>query len=327
MLIDKLLFILKSVQHRTTPIRIALLLLGSAMFIPKISKDKIYTDESLERRSKPEIKYINSDLEDYFEHKEIPDYFTAENSEFVYDKNGDSPIHTILILGEKSQKVQASRLLSIILQDLCLTKNVRVVLTDSTEDYQCYLFYFLVIRITFRDETAQFYNFLKPIQCNSDVFFLTKKYFGLKLQFKLPFRQRFETNVNQIHINLDQQNLNDLFVFRQLFRAVSNLHSHAYGSYFYIPFNNFHVDLIAFLPFIAVTFFISLLDSYSKRGFSVSYEFLVSFLFLITPWAFVLTIFQNSAVNAFSIIFFISVNLPFGIIYCYLIYLKNLICF
>lgn len=301
-------------QHK----KISAIMIFTAMYflcIPK-SKDKILTDEALHERM-TQIDKVCLDKGVCF--------YTEGESE-VFSLNNLSPNLTILIYGKKAEQKLFERLALSLQKAKVITKNVKIVLSDNEKQPPQNIQYFCTIRLGFNSTCYTLVSPFRSWQPNSDLFFLSKEYFPAKMSYKFDFTYNYPNNVNSLCISLTDS-IQDTMKFMLFMRALHNLHSHSLGSYFYVPFRDYHVSMLHLTPFVAINIMHSAFSSLCHERQRFNVKLICALLYLFSPLFLFLFIFDNHAVNAACMFFFTFVNFRHGVLYVILVFAKNLIHF
>ena len=174
------------------------------------------------------------------------------------------------------------------------------------------------IKIYLKENSKNSYNVYPLInyQPNSEIAFLTRSLFPSKLMFSFRdlFYKPFENSI-ELHL---ENNYSSIIKLCTLIRYFSNIYSHYYGIYYYIPLSHDLIRAESLAKFIFITLAILLFNLNTK--FNTLFVFSISFLYLMAP--FTCIFFIKSRIKAVFLITFSVLNLKFGFLFalfCYFI--------
>lgn len=301
-------------QHK----KVSATMLFTAMYflcIPK-SKDKILTDEALhERMTRIDGVYLGEGR-----------CFSSDGESEVFSLNSLSPNSTVLIHGRKAEKKLFERLALSLQNAKVITKNVKIVLSENEKLPPQNTQYFCTIRLGFGCACYTLVSPFRSWQPNSDLLFLSKEYFPAKMSYKFDFTYNYPNNVNNLCISLSDS-IQDTMKFMLFMRALQNLHSHALGSYFYIPFHDYNINMLHLAPFVGVNIVHSVFSSLCHERQRFNTKLIFSLLYLFSPLFLFLFVLDNHAINSACMFFFTFVNFRHGILYVLLVFARNLVRF
>lgn len=155
-------------------------------------------------------------------------------------------------------------------------------------------------------------------QPNSELMYIARSLFESKLKYRVSdlLYNRFE---NSLEISLEN-NYSSVLKFCKLIRYFSNLYSHSYGIYYYLPTYSGLIKAESLMIFIG---FISLiLLTKSSINFNIFITFLNCVIYMLMPFTCVL--FANSEFKGIYLILFSIINLKFGFIFAIICYTLEL---
>lgn len=292
--------------------KIQFVLLCCCFYFLKInnSKNKVLSDESLFDKMKLKDKWLINGSS----------HFKIENGVKTFQLNEKSPNDTILIISkEKYEKIFDKLIHNIKSMQVC-TKNIKIILEEiDCSSLKC--LYFCVIKLDFTDSLSTTIEPMRNWQPNSDLMFISYAYFPPKQQLNFYFTNTFPLNVNFLEINLTQKT-DHLRLFILFLRSLNNIHSHSLGNYYYIPFENYHFSLLTFVPFISLNF-VYLIFSAFKRKMNISEKYFYPLIYYYFPYSFIFFITNDSLFNSYCSFIFILFNFKIGLLYHYILLLKN----
>ncbi|RVD91331.1 hypothetical protein TUBRATIS_22130 [Tubulinosema ratisbonensis] len=296
--------------------KIQFIILGCCFYFLKIEKckNKVLTDESLFDKMKTKDKLVLGNSKNLTEYNEFK----------TFSLNNMSPNDTILILGKKEDEFYFEKLIHNIKNAKVCTKNIKILLGEVNHtSLKC--LYFCILKINFSDFNCTLIDPLRNWQPNSDLLFLTYDYFPPKQSLNLHFMNEFPLNVNFIEINITPST-KDLRTFLLYLRALHNIHSHSLGNYYYIPFENYHLSLLSLVPFLGCNFIFMLFSGF-KRNMNISLKYFYPLIFYYFPFSFIFFITNDSIFNSYCSFIFVLFNFKIGLVYHFLIFLRNIFYF
>ncbi|TBU11616.1 hypothetical protein CWI38_1114p0020 [Hamiltosporidium tvaerminnensis] len=202
----------------------------------------------------------------------------------------------------------------------CKVKNIKIILCSEILKKKGDSF--LDINLCFGAETfVKIYPFLN-FQCNSDILNMGKYFFESKVFYK--FENKFNLS-NKIDICLSEE-MKSGKIFLCFLRALNNMHSHSLGSYFYIPFENYCVEMVSLFPFMVLNMVYCLVVYFfgKKKEFKFSYFHVLYIAYPFFPLICVFFLFSEIYLQGIMCVLFGVLNFSVGIIYNYVVFYKNL---
>lgn len=311
MLLDILFKKSEVISKNNKKIKTLLLFIALYFFPFKRSKDILYTEEALCDKMNLLDDVCSEDIS-----------FKDDHGENTFSLNNRSPNATILIHGKKSDMGLFRILISSIKKSRVVTKNLKVVLTDDGEYKADNVQYFCIIKLSFSGCCCTKLFPFQSQQPNSDLLLISKKHFPAKTCYRPHLINRHPNNVNRLEISIStsKKDIADFLLFN---RSLQNLHSYSLGTYFYVPFPTFSVNLISLLPFVGVNIFYSVFSSLHSRQIRFETQLIYALAYVYVPAFSVFFINRNHLTNACCILFFMFVNFKYGVLYTVLVFVKN----
>lgn len=189
--------------------------------------------------------------------------------------------------------------------------------------------YFAILDVEFSDKSYLEYNLLSNVQSNSDLFFIASKSFKIKAKFGIQYLFYCEFITNKLHLSIRKE-IAEINKLVTLIRSLNNLHSHSLGTYYYLPFDNFHIRfenlLIIFICIILLDF-VNHHQKLLKISNLHSKDILIVILHPFIPIISVVYSFLNIKsyyLRPFIIIYYFVFNFNIGLIYATMIFLLNI---
>lgn len=313
-----------------------LLITWLSLFLIKPNDNKILTDQALHEFLKCK-KYVCCNLSHFAK-------FDSQRLEFNTSIN--STLKTVLVNIDIKNLKQAIILYSTIVEGTSHVKNVKIKIIGAFSFYQkhktslekrlldgfykkCFLDaeklskdrknHFAIINISYGHSSYILINNLQNIMPNSDLLFISMLYFPVKHRFSFLNHLRADSPTNTLNINI-KADITDQSNMVILIRNICNLHSHALGSYYYVVFQHFNINLISAVPFIFLSIgqnaFMSILKNETnffdkKLLLMLIYPFFSCIVFLYD------SIFESdSSQRAFVFGIATTINFKVGILFC-----------
>lgn len=293
--------------------KIIFILATFALFAIFPHKTKVYNKDS-------GYEYI-TDLDHVYYDLDAEKLFTDVNGDLVFEsQNAKSPCETIVIYGEKNDLFFFVRLAASIKRMFCQRKNVIIILGDGYYKSTIYT-YFCEIKLNYGDTTMVENNFFRHLSPNSDFFFITSYFFPSRIRFNLSdilFHNFNNKSINKVNITI-QKDMNSTKRFLTYLRALFNMDSHLFGTYFYFTYDKYFIQAEYFLPFIFFNALYYFIDILYGLDFNMS---LWPLIYLLSP---VFSIFFLNEANihlSACIFFFFIVNFKMGFLFALLTYFK-----
>ncbi|EPR77772.1 hypothetical protein SLOPH_1747 [Spraguea lophii 42_110] len=307
-------------------LRILILIVTSILlFTTKISNFEIFNDNYVLLRKDDNEVYVPEG-----------DIFTKVGNNYIYNLDNDASSNTILIKGYPKDKEHFEKLIYSIeenrrkrnfrkfgnndIKNDMPSKNILFVLSEYPK--LNYNTFFAVIEINFGEKIShvEYRPFSNP-SCNLDLFNATIDNFPPQRYFSLDFLiTNYSNNPNTIHLNLDytRPTLKTLIFYLNTIRYVD---SHELNTYYYILCNNMlkHIRLEHLLPFIIST---AIYEIFDIKETQETFYFL---LYLIFPLTFIFSLKEKGSKAIYRILLFNIVNFKMGIIYTFIIFIRNCI--
>ncbi|ELQ74534.1 putative transporter [Trachipleistophora hominis] len=292
---------------------ITLLLATVALFFIIPYENTVYNKDS-------GYDYITNLNHVYFDEKTYDEFVKIEDH-FVFElQPSKSLCETIIVYGRKKDLYFFVRLASSIKKMFCQRKNVKIILSDDYFEMATPS-YFCEIDLCFGDETRVINNFMRHLSPNSDFFFITSYFFTPESSFNFRdvlFNEFSYRNVNKVYITIEKD-LNSTKQFLTYLRALFNIDSHLFGTYYYFTFGNRYWRMENFGPFVfftALYFFVDVFyGTYQRRPPWI-------LLYFVSP-LFCILFFREDTINfAIDIVFFFIINFKVGVFFALIAYLK-----
>ncbi|KCZ82323.1 hypothetical protein H312_00346 [Anncaliia algerae PRA339] len=311
MILNKILTHWDLIRKYKKIIQLIILLCCMYFFTFTKNTNKILTDESLCDKM---ISNIKLQMDNY-------SHFTIVNNVKTVVLNNKSDNDTILIIGnEKDEKLLNRLITNLKLSKVC-TKNIKVILGE-VELASLKSLYFCILKLTFGKNKCTIIKPLRNYQPNSDLMFISYHYFPPKTSMEYSFLNEYPLNVNYLEIVLSPS-IEDSLTFLLFIRSLHNLHSHSLGNYYYVPFESFNISLISFVPFLACNYVYMIFTSLSE-SMNISFSYSFPFITYFSSVLFILFITDDILYNSFCLLLFLVIDFRIGVMYCYLIFFKNI---
>lgn len=312
---------------------------------------------------RPAINKVHTD-QGLHEHIKLDNYIFNEPDNIKYIKNNtftfkdSTPLNSILIKARVCNIKQILTIYTTLKKKSYFAKNIVIKITDTEEflekysrffllrrnkylyNIYCKYFcsgkndikeeqYFCVVDLKFGNQSNLMVEIFKNYRPNSDLLFIAEQFFSLKLKYNLEdlFVCSFIINEIKLCIKPDIKDLSKLMAFLQ---CVSNLHSHSLGIYYYLPFKDYHIKYIDFMPFIVLLFLYHILDSLGDSSrilgiFDADLWIALCLLFVKFPCSLFLILKYSGVSTPFLILFFSVVNPLVGFIFACFVCFKCII--
>jgi hypothetical protein len=222
------------------------------------------------------------------------------------------PYETIFIKFKGSEDFEA-KLNDFILRLKVKTRSVKISREDSKEHY------FIKIYLTEDDSNHHEVFPLSNYHTNTEIAFLTRSLFKTKLSFRFSdlFYKPFE---NSIHLTV-KNNLQTTLKICNLIRYFSNLYSHFYGLYHYVPLTKKFIKAESLAIFI---FYVISITAFNlKLQFNLISTILVGISFVLTPLTCLFAVNLNQ--KPVLMFMFLAINIKFAFVYALICYAIELI--
>lgn len=261
----------------------------------------------------PVLLYIKQDSYTLYSSESLFDYYEISNSDSFNEPmefEDLSPNQTIYIHFNGTDLFK-EKLTDKINRIPVRSKSIKLSTMNINEHF--------FVKIYLTESSFKFLD-LHPIrrfQSNSDIVTLAKHFFNPYLNFHFSdfFKYRFENYVN-IRIDNSEQSIDDLC---HLLRYYSNIHSHYYGNYYYIPLKN------GMISFNYTKNFMIVLMLYTLFDFSCDFNIIIVLIYAILYYIFPLTAIIKKRKEHMFIYLLIYTVLDFktAFLYCICLYINE----
>lgn len=290
MLLDTIQSGLKVLRNNTKQIKMALLLITPIFLLVR------------------PVKYNNSSEESLIDESALITDPGFCDSPFEYEER--PPHETICILYSGSRAFE-KELVGKINKLIIRSKSIKVLREDILENV------FIKIHVTEGTENKLLLHPLRCSQPNSDLMAIASKIFRSSVVIELAdiFPYRFENRID-LELNFDD---NSIIKFCLMLRYYSNIHSHYYGGYYYIPLNTGMITFPMLREFILCCLLHELFEVENRIS-----PFLLLFhsmlYYLIPPAGFFV---MRKPCRAMYLFIFCVLNFKFGLLCCLYVYVSE----